>query len=182
MAMFRLAAAALLFALLPAHAAQDDPRLGELFDALAKAPSAEMAAPIEQEIAKVWAESKSPTTDLLYLRGAAALEGEDADLALKLFETMTVLEPNFAEGWNMLANVHLMRDETTQAIVDVRRTLELEPRHYGALATLGQIMESLSDTKAALAAYDASLKINPNQEAVKQAAKSLRRKVDGDRI
>ena len=64
----------------------------------------------------------------------------------------------------------------------MRRTLELEPRHYGALAALGGIMESLGDDKAALAAYDASLKINPNQDDVKQQAKTLRRKLDGDRI
>lgn len=181
--MVRLAAAAALFlAIVPARAAQDDPRLNELFDALAKATTTEMAAPIQAEIWSIWAESKSPTTELLYQRGAVALESEDIDLAYKLFQTMTVLNPDFAEGWNMLANIHLMRDDTTQAIVDVRRTLELEPRHFGALAALGGIMESLGDKKAALAAYDASLKINPNQDDVKQSAKALRRKLDGDRI
>ncbi len=182
MAMFRFALAAALFAFLPVQAAQDDPRLGELFDALAKAPSAELAAPIEGEIWKVWAESKSPTTELLAQRGAVLLAAGDADTALELVEAVTALNPDYAEGWHMLANLQMMREETTEAIIAIKRTLALEPRHFGALAVLGTVMESLGDDKAALAAFDASLKLNPNQDDVKQQASTLRRKLDGDRI
>lgn len=186
MAMLRVAFAALLLALLPVQgtvlAAQDDPRLNDLFAALAKAPSAEMAAPIEAEIGSIWTQSKSATTELLLARGAAMLESGDVDVAYKLMQTVTALDPDFAEGWNMLANVQLMREQTSAAIAAVKRTLELEPRHYPALAALGNILESLGDDKAALAAYDASLKINPTQEDVKQQAKTLRRKIEGDRI
>jgi cytochrome c-type biogenesis protein CcmH/NrfG len=82
----------------------------------------------------------------------------------------------------MLANLRMMRAETTEAIIAIKRTLALEPRHFGALAVLGTVMESLGDDKAALAAFDASLKINPNQDDVKQQASTLRRKLDGDRI
>lgn len=182
MAMLRVLAAAVLFALAPARAAQDDPRLNELFDALAKTPTAEMAAPIEAAIWSIWVESKSATTELLFTRGAASLEAGDADLALKLFQTLTLLNPDFAEGWNMLAAVHLGQGNTTQAIIDVKRTLALEPRHYAALASLGNILDSVGDTKGALAAFEASLKINPSQDDVKQQAKTLRRKIEGDRI
>lgn len=175
-----LAAAA--FAFLPAHAAQDDPRLDQLFNALTQAKTAEIAAPIEAEIWKVWAESKSPSTELLYTRGAAVVDAGNLDLALELLTAVTQLDPTFAEGWNMRATVHVMREEYQPAIEDIERTLALEPRHFGALAGLGRIMETLGNDKAALAAYDAALKIDPTLEEIKEASAKLHRKLDGQKI
>lgn len=177
---FLLIAAAV--ALWPTQAAQDDPRLDQLFHALGEAKSAEIAAPIEAEIWKVWAESKSPSTDLLYQRGAVVVDAGNLDLALQLLTAVTQLDPTFAEGWNMRATVHVMREEYQAAIEDIERTLALEPRHFGALAGLGRIMETLDNDRAALQAYEAALKIDPGLEEIKRQAEILHRKLDGQRI
>ncbi len=182
MAMIRTLAAAALLAFWPAVAAQDDPRLNDLFAALAKAKDAAIAAPIEGEIWAIWAESKSPTTALLTERGTLLFEAGDVDRALTLFRTVTALTPDFAEAWHRMAMLESERGETAAAMTALRRTLELEPRHYAALAALGGILESLGDDKAALAAFDAALAINPSLEDVRQQAKVLRRKIEGDRI
>jgi len=183
MAMIRsLLAFALGLALLPAQAAQDDPRLDDLFAALAKAKDAAMAAPIEEEIWTIWAESQSPTAALLTERGTLLFDAGDIDRALTLFQTITSLSPDFAEAWHRVAALENIRGETAAAIAALKRTLELEPRHYAALAALGGIMESLGDDKAALAAYTAALEINPTLDEAQQQAKTLRRKIEGDRI
>lgn len=187
MAMFRslvaiVFALALLPALSPVLADQKDTRLDELFAALAKAEKPEIAQPIELEIWKIWIETDSPTTELLYARGAAMIEAGDLDLAMQLLDTVVLLNPDFAEGWNMRATLHALRNEYPAAIADTQRALELEPRQFMALQGLGELLEGLGDEKGALKAYEAALKINPSMEEAKQKAKVLRRKIEGDRI
>lgn len=181
--MFR-AALALAFALAvtPAYADQADKRLDELFAALAKAQKPELAEPIELEIWKIWLETDSPTTELLYARSAGMIEAGDLDLAKQLLDTVVLLDPGFAEGWNLRATLNALREDYPAAIADTQRALELEPRQFMALAGLGGLLEGLGDDKGALAAYDAALKINPSMADARQQAKTLRRKVDGDRI
>lgn len=178
--LFAACTAVLLIA--SARADQTDKRLDDLFAALAKADKPEIAAPIEQEIWTIWIETDSPTTELLYARGAGMIEAGDLDLAKQLLDTVVLLDPDYAEGWNMRATLHALRDEYPAAIADTQKTLELEPRNFVALAGLGQLLEGMGDDKGALKAYEAALKINPSMEQVKQQAKILRRKIDGDRI
>ncbi len=183
MAMFRaVLAAAFALALLPAHADQKDKRLDELFAALAKAQKPEIAEPITTEIWKIWIETDSPTTELLYERSAGMIEAGDLDLAKQLLDTVVLLDPDFAEGWNLRATLNALREDYPAAIADTQRALELEPRQFMALVGLGGLLEGLGDDKGALAAYDAALKINPSMEDAQKQAKTLRRKIDGDRI
>lgn len=182
MVMLRALAAAALFALLPARADQTDKRLDDLFGALATATKPEIAQPIEMEIWKIWVETESPTTELLFARGTGMIQAGDLDLALQLLDTVVLLNPGYAEGWNMRATLHALRDDYPAAIADTRKVLELEPRHYMALQGLGEMLQSLGDNKAALMAYEAALKINPSLQQARQQADILRRKIDGDRI
>ncbi len=175
-------AAAFALALTPAHADQTDKRLDELFTALATATKPEIAQPIELEIWKIWIETESPTTELLYTRSAGMIEAGDLDLALELMDTVVLLNPGYAEGWNMRATLHALREEYPAAIADTQKALELEPRHFMALQGLGELLEGLGDDKGALKAYEAALKINPSLEQARRQSEILRRKIDGDRI
>lgn len=166
----------------PAWGAQDDPRLDDLFAALASAPQPELAAPIVEEIAGIWGESDSPTTSLLYMRSLVSIGAGDSAVALQLLDTMIALNPDFAEGFHMRAVVHTEMDNTGAAITDIERTLALEPRHFSALMGLAAILQSRGDDKAALAAYEAALKINPSLEQARTQANSLRRKIQGQPI
>lgn len=163
----------------PAQAAQDDKRLDQLFAALLQAKSAEIAKPIEEEIFRVWTETPSATTELLYERSEKVADAGNTELALKLLDSVVKLDPHYAQGWNMRATVHVMREEYTAAVADIEQVLLLEPRHFGALAGLGRILEETGDDKGALAAYEAALKIDPALEDIKQAADKVRLKVFG---
>ncbi len=175
-----LVAGALLIA--PAAAGHDDPRLDELFAALAQASSPHMAEPIEAEIWAIWSQTPSPTSALLLDRSTTIAEAGDLDAAMKLLNALVALDPGFAEAWNTRANLKVMRDDYAAALKDIERTLALEPRHFAALAGLGQILLSSGDETAALKAFDAALKINPTLTEVKTQADRLRRKVDGEPI
>lgn len=174
--------AAAVLAVMPARADQNDPRLNDLFQALAQAKTQEVAAPIEGEIWSIWQEAPSPTTALLLQRSSTSAESGDLDTSLRLMDTLVTLDPHFAEGWNMRATLHVMREEPGKAIADIEKALQLEPRHFAALAGLGQILANMGDDKGALRAFDAALKINPSLSEIRTAADALRRKVEGDPI
>ena len=179
-----LAAAALALtpALSPACADQTDPRLNELFDALALATTEQAATPIEEQIWSIWQESDSPTAELLYVRSSLSAEAGQLDVAQQLLDTLIQIRPDFAEGWNMRATLHVMRDDYPAAIKDIEKTLALEPRHFAALSGLGQILMSRGEDKAALNAFDQALKINPSLASIKTQAETLRRKLQGQPI
>jgi len=60
-------------------------------------------------------------------------------------------------------------------VASIHRTLELEPRHYGAICGFAQICLSLGDTDSALFAFDAALRVNPHLERVRETIDKLLR-------
>lgn len=180
--MFRLilslAAAAFLAA--GAVARADEPvSLSSLYDKLSQAGTREEATLIEAAIWERWMESGSPSTDLLLSRGLEAMADDDFDTAGKLFDAVVDISPKFAEGWNKRATLHFLAEDYELALVDIRQVLALEPRHFGALAALGKILESFGDKKHALEAYRQALAVNPYLEGIAEDAKRLEPEVDG---
>jgi tetratricopeptide (TPR) repeat protein len=92
------------------------------------------------------------------------------------------LQPDFAEGWNRRAYVLYLQNEPQRALGDIRRTLALEPRHLKALEGMAQILRELGEKKAALAAYQNLLKLNPHADGVASAIEELTRDVEGQGI
>lgn len=48
------------------------------------------------------------------------------------------------------------------SVEDIKRTLVLEERHFGALSGLGLIYDALDQKEAAVQAFGAALKIHPH--------------------
>lgn len=70
----------------------------------------------------------------------------------------------------------------TASVADIERTLQLEPRHFGALAGLGEIYLALDKKPAALKAFEAALAINPHLDEVKEMVGELKKDLAGSPI
>jgi tetratricopeptide (TPR) repeat protein len=158
---------------------QADPELDALFAQLEQAEDAQAAAPIEQAIWARWADSGSPTVNILLERATAAENAGDAELAERFLDQASDLAPDYAETWNRRANLYYSTDDYTGAIAAIQETLKREPRHFGALAGLGLIYEELGQQRAALEAFRAALVIHPNYETALQGVRRLEPRVDG---
>ena len=165
-----------------AGADQRDPRLDTLFGQLQRAEGEAEAEFLQQQIWRIWIETESPTVELLMKRGSRAIEGGDFAVALKAFGTIVELAPQYAEGWNKRATLFYMMGRYEESIEDVERTLDLEPRHFGALSGLGMIYLQLDKEADALDAYQRTLEVNPHSEMAREQIKRLGRKVGGERI
>jgi tetratricopeptide (TPR) repeat protein len=150
-----------------------------LFEALKAAPDEASAKAVEERIAAIWLASKSDTANLLMTRASAAIEARDFDLALELLNAIVVVAPNYVEAWNRRATIYYMKNDFGRAVADIRRVLSLEPRHFGAMAGLGRIFQSIGDDRHALEIYRRALAINPHLQRIPDIVKTLTEKVEG---
>ena len=82
-------------------------------------------------------------------------------LAIRFFNNLIEEDPNFAEGWNKRATVHFMMGNFDQSMQDIIKTLELEPRHFGALDGMGLTFIHQGQFQQAIDVYDKMLEIFP---------------------
>jgi len=158
------------------HGAVD---LNTLFDALKIAPDAASAKAIEERIWAAWAVSGSDTCNLLMTRVKVAAEEKEYDLAIKLLNAIVAIKPNYIEAYNERATIFFLKDDIAHALADLRQVLKREPRHFGALAGLGLILQELGDDRHALEAYRRALAIDPHLAHVGDVVKELTVKVEG---
>lgn len=150
-----------------------------LFGALKVAPDEASSKSIEERIWALWLVSKSDTANLLMTRVKTAMDGEDLDLAIKLLDSIIKLKPDYVEAFNRRATAYYMKKEFNRSLEDIRQVLAREPRHFGALAGLGLIMQDLGDDKRALEIYRKALAIHPRLSRVPDLIKTLTEKVEG---
>lgn len=123
---------------------------------------ARAASDIERE----WSRSGSPSMDLLAARGESALDEGDIAGAIEDLTALIDHAPDFPKGYALRAQAYYQSGDIGPALADIIKTLTLEPRHYGALALAGQILDETDKSDLALKAYRASLAINPHQTDV----------------
>jgi tetratricopeptide (TPR) repeat protein len=162
-----------------AIADQNDRRLDGLFERLHTTPDPAEGGAIEEQIWRIWLESDDATVNRLMLEGIAAMNLRQLDLALDRFDRMVEHAPAFAEGWNKRATVYYLMGDFEASVVDIERTLGLEPRHFGALSGLGLIYDAIDQPRAALRSFEAALRLNPHLEGTRDRVEELRRALRG---
>ncbi|MGZ5874213.1 MAG: tetratricopeptide repeat protein [Bradyrhizobium sp.] len=150
-----------------------------LFGALKAAPDEASAKHVEARIWALWMQTPSDTAALLMMRAKAAVDAQQMDVALKLLDAVIKLRPDYVEAWNRRATLYYLQNDFAHSLQDIEQVLVREPRHFGALAGLGMIMQDLGDDKRALDAFRKALAINPHLDKVPALVKTLSEKVEG---
>ncbi|WP_246026755.1 hypothetical protein [Paracoccus luteus] len=115
------------------------------------------------DIERAWSRSGSAALDLLLQRGEAALDAGDPIAAIGHLTALIDHAPDFPAGFAARAQAYAMAGQFGPATADLAQTLALEPRHWPALTQLAAMLEEAGDDDRALAAWRASLDINPHQ-------------------
>ncbi len=145
-------------------------RLNELFSALKRERNEVKATRIAEQIQTQWQNSGSASIDLMMQWAAGAMAEKKYSVALDFLDQVTVMKPDFAEGWNRRATVNFLMNDYGRSMADIQKTLSLEPRHFGALAGLAAILKDTGRKEAALHAFEQVLSVYPMmREAQKQA-------------
>ena len=166
----------------PSSADQDDGRLDALFEVLQSTSNPTQAHAAEVEIWQIWIESGHEEIDALMAEGVAAMRGGQLAESIELFGQVVARAPEFAEGWNKRATALFYQDELAASVHDIRRTLELEPRHFGAISGMGLIFLRRGDDAGALDAFEAALDVHPHARGAASRAEQLRQKLNGQGV
>jgi tetratricopeptide (TPR) repeat protein len=165
-----------------ARADQKDPRLPELFDLLKNAPDPGSAQQVEGMIWALWSHSDNPEVLKSMNTGVTAMSQSDFNQAIDAFKHVTQIAPDFAEGWNKLATVHYLVGDYQDSLNEIDHTLELEPRHFGALSGLGLVQVELNHTEQALDAFERALDVYPMMQGARLNAEVLKKQLQNKSI
>ena len=142
-----------------------DAELDKLFVELKKdIPS--LSSGIAQQIWMLW--STHPTdqklTSLLD-EGSRLVQDQKLNRAIDVFSEAIELDPSWAEAWNKRATVFYMVGKFQKSQNDIDKVLELEERHFGALAGQGMVNIKLKNYDKAKKSYQKAQEIYPSMKS-----------------
>jgi tetratricopeptide (TPR) repeat protein len=151
--------------------------LDELFAALHGGDNTSKRAEAEDLIWALWSSHEDVAARNSLNHAIGAISRGELDQAETLLDALVISWPQWAEAWNKRATLYFLREQFLESVKDIKRTLELEPRHFGALSGFGQICLHVGDEHSALIAFDFALRANPTLNGVRNAADGLRSRV-----
>jgi tetratricopeptide (TPR) repeat protein len=151
-------------------------RLFELFDRLADPQSAGDFYAIEDEIWDIWTSYPDPAMNVRMNEAIALMALKRYDEAQAALDDIVGHVPLWPEAWNKRATLKFLSGRDVESVRDINRTLELEPRHFGAMSGFAQICLRNGEPEKALIAYEAALAIHPHLVAQRIAVDALRRR------
>ncbi len=157
-------------------------KLDELFSQLKRERNEKAAERIAARIWKEWNNSGSAVTDLMMQWSQQAMEKKKFDVALDFLDQVVTLSPTYAEGWNRRATVHYMMHNFAKSMADIDHTLQLEPRHFGALSGMAEMMKETERKQLALEAFQRVLDIYPMMRNAQNEVATLSEELTGEGI
>ncbi|MBL8791387.1 MAG: tetratricopeptide repeat protein [Rhizobiales bacterium] len=147
--------------------------LDRLFGMLHGEGAEARAANVEKRIWATWGRNDSVTAEVLLSQATKAMNAEEFETAEMILDRLLKARPEYAEAWNRRATLNYLAKRYAKALADIDKVLELEPRHFGALAGRGMIYEAEGKPDEALAAYREALSMNPFMAGVKDKVQLL---------
>ncbi|MDC1025900.1 tetratricopeptide repeat protein [Candidatus Pelagibacter sp.] len=99
--------------------------------------------------------------------GSRLVQDQQLYRAIDVFTEAIELDPTWAEAWNKRATVFYMVGEFQKSQDDIDKVLELEERHFGALAGQGMVNIQLKNYDKAKRSYQKAQEIYPAMKSSK---------------
>lgn len=158
-----------------------DERIDSLLAELKRERASDKAAVIAHRLGTAWDDSGSPTVNLLVKWADEATKAKRNAAAFDFLDQAAVLEPDSVSVWSKRAMLNHELGNDKRSMSDLNRVLVQEPRHFGALAMMAEILEGSEKTEAALKAWQRYLEIYPADRDAQKKAADLSEKLAGSR-
>ena len=142
-----------------------------------------LSSGIAQQIWTLW--STHPTDQKLTSildEGSRLVQDRKLYRAIDVFTEVIELDPSWAEAWNKRATVFYMVGEFQKSQVDIDKVLELENRHFGALAGQGMVNIQLKNYEKAIMSYKKAQEIYPSMQSPEIMIKQIENLIKQDLI
>lgn len=148
-------------------------RLQEFFERLAACATPEAARPVEDAIWDAWMHHGHEDAEVVLDRASADMAAQRYDLAETRLAILLRRRPDWAEAWNKRATLCYLMGRDDECVAAIHRTLALEPRHFGALCGLGEILRGQGDRAGALLAFARALRVHPQLDGARETVRAL---------
>ena len=148
-----------------AYANDRETKLNQLFRDLKENNSVSILS-IEKKIWELW--STHPSDEKLTAKlqeGSILLMDQKLLKAKKIFSEIINLDESWAEAWNKRATVLYLLGEYEKSQEDIDKVLNLENRHFGALAGQGLVNIQLKNYEKAILSYEKAKQIYPSMKS-----------------
>jgi tetratricopeptide (TPR) repeat protein len=116
--------------------------------------------------------------EALMLVGTQRMNMQYYSDALAVYSEIIKTYPDYAEAWNKRATLYYLAGDLDASIDDIKHTLALEPRHFGALSGLGLVYIQRNELQKAKDAFETLLQVHPQspnaQQSLEMVNQSLR--------
>ncbi len=161
------------------NAEERNNKLEKLFAQLKSTKDLSSAQIIEKEIWEIW--SIHPSDDRrgfrlteLLIQGTRLMKMRELDKAYEVFTKIISVESDWAEAWNKRATVLYLMKQYESSLADIKITLVLEPRHFGALSGQALNYIELNLYEKAIESYKDAQKIYPIIDGAKKMIPQLK--------
>ena len=162
-------------------------KLEKLFTQLKNTKDLPTAQIVEKKIWEIWLIHPSDDrrgfrlTELL-TQGSRLMNMGELNKAYELFTRIIATEPNWSEAWNKRATVLYLMNRYQSSLNDIKITLALEPRHFGALSGQALNYIELKQYEKAIQSYKAAQKIYPLLDSAKKMIPELQELVNNQAV
>ena len=179
---FAITAALVLFFPVTGSGDQTDQRLDGLFETLQTSQDAALLMKAEANIWDIWYDSGEEEIDAMMLEAAVLVRSGQLAAAESIYSRVIKIAPGFSEGWNRRATVRFYQHDYDGSLDDIKRTLNLEPRHFGAFWGLGMIMGAQRDFQRAISAFEKLLELKPNSSDARPRIELLKQELSRESV
>ena len=164
------------------NAEERDGKLDKLFSQLKGTKDLPTAQIIEKEIWEIWQIHPSDDrrgfrlTELL-IQGTRLMNMRELSKAHEVFTKIIAVENDWAEAWNKRATVLYLMKQYESSLADIKITLVLEPRHFGAISGQALNYIGLNLYEQAIESYKAAQKIYPDIDGAKKMIPQLQKMI-----
>ena len=169
------------------NAEERNNKLDKLFIKLKETKNLSSAEAIEKEIQEIWSIHPSDDrrgfrlTELLF-QGTHLMNAGELSKAYELFTKIIATEPDWSEAWNKRATVLYLMNRYESSLSDIKITLTLEPKHFGALSGQALNYIELKQYEKAIESYEAAQKIYPLLDSAEKMIPELKELINDQAI
>lgn len=132
-----------------------------LHSELRAAPKEMQARAVSDQLWLIWNTAPDADSQNMLDLGREQIRYADYERAVESLTDLVEYCPLFAEGWNQRAFAHFLRQDYDASLEDIEVVLELEPRHFGALAGRASVLISMGRTDIGFKSLRSALELNP---------------------
>jgi tetratricopeptide (TPR) repeat protein len=147
------------------------PALDVLFAQLAASGDLAEALSTEDRIWDAWMHHPHRAAAQVLQLATRDIAARRYDIAETRLSALVRSDPEFAEAWHKRATLYYLLGRDEECLSDIRRTLELEPRHFAAILHFVEILVAGGKEAAAADvrfACFAVLRLHPNLERARE--------------